>query len=196
VKGGRIDRSLTASVDFGRTILGWGNALEYKQTLDGVDLAPLLENRASKVRDSIYGEIGMSRAVRKGKWKYIALRESDYLKNLPLEMRQARLDACRDRMLMQGRQPFPNKATDPFAHIGWLPGGWDNTWSAMKEHPHYFDVDQLYNLEEDPNEKVNLAGDPQYAGILEEMKHELGNYLSTLPGQFGEFQSHCTATVN
>lgn len=187
VKGGRIDWSLTASVDFGRTILGWADALNYKQTLDGVDLAPLLEGRVDKVRDSIYGEIGMSRAVRKGNWKYIALREPDYLKNMPLEMRQAPIDECRRRMKKQGRKPFPNKATDPFAHIGWLPGGWDNTWSAMKEHPHYFDVDQLYNLADDPHELVNLAGDPQYADVLEKIKKELSGYLSRLPGKFGEF---------
>nr|WP_256381208.1 sulfatase/phosphatase domain-containing protein [Kiritimatiella glycovorans] len=32
---------------------------------------------------------------------------------------------------------------------------------------------ELYDLEEDPGEFVNLADDPKYAGLLERMKHEL-----------------------
>ena len=68
---------------------------------------------------------------------------------------------------------------DPFAHIAWLPGGWSNTWPAMKKHPHYFDVDQLYDLETDPYETTNLAGDPAHAPVLHEMKLRLQGYLQT-----------------
>lgn len=187
IKGGRLNTSLTSSVDFGTTILNWAQYRGDREGIDGVDLAPLLEGKVESVRESVYGEIGITRAVRKGNWKYLALREPDYLKNMPLEMRQARIDKMRKRMKRIGREPFKNKATDPFAHIAHLPGGWDNTWSAMREHPAYFDADQLYNLAEDPHEKVNLAGDPEYAEILAEMKAELSKYLENMPGQFGEF---------
>lgn len=182
-----IDNSLTSSVDFGRTILGWADALEHKELLDGVDLAPLLEGKTDKVRETIYGEIGISRTIRKGDWKYIALREPNYLKNLHPTERQRRFDKMHRMCRQANMVPFPNELDDPFAHIAWLPGGWSNTWPAMEAHPHYFDVDQLYNLADDPGEKVNLANNPLYNSILLDLKKELSGYLATLPGQFGEF---------
>lgn len=187
IRGGRFVDSLTSSVDFATTILHWAGADDEAAQLDGVDLRPVLTGDSESVRDSVYGEIGFSRAVRKGDWKYLALREPDYLKNLPMAERETRLKTARRRMIAQGRKPFPNKPTDPFAHIGYLPGGWDNTWSAMKEHPAYFDVDQLYNLAEDPDELHNLAADPESADKLVEMQGTLSGYLKDLPGSFGEF---------
>jgi N-acetylglucosamine-6-sulfatase len=32
---------------------------------------------------------------------------------------------------------------------------------------------ELYNLKEDPNEKINLINDPKYASIVKELKAEL-----------------------
>ena len=187
VQSGKTTDSLASSVDFGATILGWAGAGAEAAELDGVDLAPLLTGASPTVRDSVYGEIGFSRGVRVGDWKYIALREPDFLKNMPLEVRQARIDQANKRIKGENRKPFPNKPTDPFAHIGYLPGGWDNTWSAMKEHPAYFDVDQLYNLAADPDELNNLAADPSHADKLAELQAILATYLRDLPGRFGEF---------
>lgn len=187
VKGGRLDQSLTSSVDFGETILNWANYEGNRKGIDGVDLSPVLLGESNSVRDAVFGEIGMTRSVRVGDWKYLAIREPDYLKTMPLEIRQKRIDDMHVRMKNHGRKPFKNKATDPFAHIGYLPGGWDNTWAAMRDHPAYFDVDQLYNLTEDPHEKNNLASDPRYADILAELKAELTKHLANMPGKFGEF---------
>jgi len=53
--------------------------------------------------------------------------------------------------------------------------------------PHYFDPDQLYDLEADPCEQNNLAGDPACAPILADLKEKLRKKLRGLPHSFGEF---------
>ena len=72
----------------------------------------------------------------------------------------------------------------PFSHLEVVPGG-----GAAENHSYgilsgYFDPDQLYDLEADPGETQNLAKDPAYQEILDEMKKELEQYLKSLPGKF------------
>ena len=56
-----------------------------------------------------------------------------------------------------------------------------------KLFPHYLDEDQLYNLESDPCEQKNLAGTPENAPVLAEMREKLKARLADLPHLFGEF---------
>ena len=58
----------------------------------------------------------------------------------------------------------------------------------------YFDADQLYDLEADPKEQRNLAGKPEHAEKLEEMKAELQQYLKKLPGSFGELKPRTSSS--
>ena len=37
----------------------------------------------------------------------------------------------------------------------------------------YYEQDELYDLKNDPEERENLAGDPEYAGIIQDMKNIL-----------------------
>ena len=48
-------------------------------------------------------------------------------------------------------------------------------------------TDMLFNLNEDPHEKNNLADDPAYAETLEEMKALMAEKCAPLPHAFGEF---------
>lgn len=48
----------------------------------------------------------------------------------------------------------------------------------VSEDPHY---EQLFDLQEDPAELVNLAKDPAYANILETMRARLETYLQKIP---------------
>lgn len=65
-----------------------------------------------------------------------------------------------------------------------LPGGGQAENETYGKLPGYFDPDQLYDLEADPGELVNLANDPEYNEILEEMKETLRSYTNNLPGKF------------
>jgi hypothetical protein len=47
----------------------------------------------------------------------------------------------------------------------------------------------LYDLENDPDEVVNLAYDPKCSGVLKEMKQKLRQECMKLPGTFAEFKT-------
>ncbi|MEM7627606.1 MAG: sulfatase-like hydrolase/transferase [Planctomycetota bacterium] len=193
VKGGpgdgRRSDALLSSVDWAATMLSWAGAdpARYADEFDGLSFAPVLSGRMQATRSSVYGEMGYSRSVRVGDWKYIALRPSPYLEGLTDADKKAILNRWFQRRDRQGQRREANEPTDPFPHIIDIPGGVDNTWGPMRKHPHYFDRDQLYNLADDPDEQVNLAVDPAYGPVLETMRLELSRYLERLPGKFGEF---------
>ena len=62
-------------------------------------------------------------------------------------------------------------------------------YSADRDFPHYFDADQLYDLQSDPFEQHNIIDDPKMAETAASLKITLGQYLTTLPHTFGEFKS-------
>ncbi len=91
------------------------------------------------------------------------------------------------------RTPWPVKDPNaPFGHIGRIPGGMYDERAAMKKHPHYFAPDQLYNLQKDPDEQVNLVDNPEYKAKLEEMKKEMFRYFNekNIPGPYAECKKH------
>jgi hypothetical protein len=85
------------------------------------------------------------RGIHKGPWKYIAWRMPSSL--------------C--RQIERGEA----KRINPLG----LPSQ-EQPAITMENYPAYFAPDQLYNLEEDPNEQRNLAGDPTHGAVLAEMQ--------------------------
>jgi hypothetical protein len=55
---------------------------------------------------------------------------------------------------------------------------------CMHFYPHYFDPDQLFDLESDPREQRNLANDPAYADVLTEMRERLWKKLESFDHLF------------
>jgi len=53
-----------------------------------------------------------------------------------------------------------------------------------RNRPHYFDPDQLYDLEIDPYCRTNLAGDPAHRETLATLQAELAAHLSTFERPF------------
>ena len=50
--------------------------------------------------------------------------------------------------------------------------------------PHWFDHFQLYDLETDPNEQINLSGKKEYKEIEDKMKTKLQKYLDGIDHEF------------
>jgi arylsulfatase A-like enzyme len=187
VKGERRIDALTSNVDFGPTIAEWCGA--NAKNMDGVSLAALLKGKARSARHSVYGEIGYSRCVVKGDWKYLAVRFTDRIKDMTFEDRKQKLDRTNADLERRNRPVTTRDPMTPFTHLGTAPGGFDSEWHVVEKYPCYFDKDQLYNLAEDPREQKNLAKLPEHAKKLAEMQAELRQYLDSLPGGFGDLKT-------
>lgn len=183
---GGTSEALVSNVDFAPTILGMAGAEYEADTFDGRSFLSTLEGGPEPERAPLYFELGYTRAVRKGRWKYLALRYPARVADLGLEERSRMLKQYNSRRRATGHRVVTEDPTRPFSHITLIPGGGGAEAKSTGVYPAYFDPDQLYDLAADPRERRNLAGEPEHAAKLEEMKRELRKYLDRLPGKFGE----------
>ncbi len=184
---GSTSKALLSNVDFAPTIIDFAGGTVEPDTFDGVSIRPLLEGRTDRVRNSLYFEMGFTRAVRKGDWKYLALRYTDQVRNMPLAQRKRVLERVNANLKRRGKKVHSTNPEDPFSHISAIPGGGDAEHGSMGKYPAYYDEDQLYHLSRDPGEQNNLATSPEHAATLAEMKRLLDAHVRSLPGTFGEF---------
>ena len=186
--GGRTSPALISNVDFAPTILDLCGVTHSTQNFDGQSFLPVLEGRTQSIRTSLYFELGYARAIRRGPWKYVALRYPESVKNMSLEARRTALERVNRNLRRRGRPIITEDPTAPFSHLSLIPGGGDAERSSTGQYPAYYDEDQLYHLEKDPFEQVNLAQRQDYAPVLQDMRQELRQYLDTLPGTFAELK--------
>ncbi len=166
LKGGRRTSQALCNTDFAPTIYELcGIPRAQQPKMDGRSFARILRGDDKPVHDDIYLEIGSTRAVIKDNFKYIAWRIHPE--------REAGLDPK-----MKGKSLY---------HIGSTRGGRGLEKKIPKRYPGYWDVDQLYDLRQDPNEQVNLAKHPEHSERLQSMRQLLSSRLENLPGSFGEF---------
>ncbi|MEK6233176.1 MAG: sulfatase-like hydrolase/transferase, partial [Planctomycetales bacterium] len=128
--------------------------------IDGVAMAPLFDDPTQPIRQSVYSEMGPARSIKTKDWNYIALRYSKE------QIQAIRSDARSVKKLMG------------------LSGG----VSRARTRRGAFDLDQLYDLRADPDEKSNVAGDPANQSRLREMQRLLKQELAKFPRRpYGEF---------
>lgn len=187
-KVGTVCESNVSNVDFAPTIVEMAGADPVNYGFDGKSFAKILDGVNEEARESMYFEIGYSRGVRKGKYKYIALRYPQWIKDISLEERVEILEDYNARLAKRGKKPNNIDPSAPFGHIQIIPGGGDAEYLATQRYPNYADPDQLYDLESDPKERINLFNDKEYKDVLKEMKAELNKHIATIPGSFGEFK--------
>jgi len=180
---GNESSALVSNIDFTPTILELAGAPKPDQ-LDGISFLPILENQADSVRDSLFFEIGYTRAVLKDNYKYLAIRYPDNIENLSLEGRQANLDRMNNNLTERGRPLNNLDPMAPFGHMTPIPGGQDAEQGAINSHPNYNDPDQLYDLNTDPDEQVNVINEENMSAKLDELKALMQSYLDKLPGVF------------
>lgn len=188
-KVGNINHTKVSNIDFTPTLVEIaGGDVEGKE-FDGKSFKNVLEGDTTEIHPSLYFEMGYTRGILKDNFKYIALRYPAKIENLTLEERQEILDDWNAHLAMRGKKPNNLDPTKPFGHVQVIPGGGDAEFKATLRYKHYTDSDQLYDLSVDPTEQNNLASNPEYKEILEELQAELVTYLENLPGNFGEFKN-------
>ncbi|MEI7732278.1 MAG: sulfatase-like hydrolase/transferase [Verrucomicrobiota bacterium] len=163
VPSGLICDQPVQNIDFVPTCLDLAGAkAPPPMHLDGMSLMPLAKGVPGKWRDAFFLEIGHTRAVCVDRWKYIALRYSPEMQ-----------EKIKDKSL--GRPAYHMDTSLNLQEI------------ALKEHPGYWEADQLYDLQADPGEKHNLAKDPQHAQTVADLKTRLKGWLAGFNRPFGEF---------
>ena len=165
---GRTYDELVSHVDIAPTLLALARASSLPtRPVDGVSLLPVLNGGTNAVRDDLFAEIGYARAVRTKDRKYIAVRYTPDIYDL--------IDSGHLWERVEGNTPT-GEFTEPRPYyvnnrqLGSL---------AANSNPTYFDDDQIYNLDSDPDEDTNLYG--QEPEIASELKKQLSEYIGGIP---------------
>ena len=94
----------------------------------------------------LYFEMGYTRAVIKGKWKYLALRYPERASSMSIEERTRVLEQFNDKQKEHAKRILTTDPTAPFSHISLIPGGGGAEAASTGKRPGYYDADQLYDL--------------------------------------------------
>lgn len=161
IPAGQVSDALAGNVDVAPTVFDVCDITPPRSwTLDGKSMIPLVTKKTGRLHDALFLEMGYTRAVVTGRYKYIALRYPDDVKRQIERHDKPRFHMLTNRGLQK---------------------------RVMKQHPAYEDFDQLYDLKTDPDEKHNLAADPAHAETLKSMKERMAGFLKTFPKRpFGE----------
>ena len=170
---GRTCEVTVTNLDFTPTILELAGLPGPASEFDGRSFRRALDGSPVPLHEDVFFELGFTRGVRVGDWKYIALRYPPQPERFALVNNPPHIQGV--------ARPEGQPA---FGHIG----GNNNELAALRTQPAYFDRDQLYYLADDPREQRNLAGDTAHAAKLAEMKRALQRHLYRLPGGFGELK--------
>jgi len=188
-KCGNRNEALVSNIDFAPTIYDMaGGKVEKVKAFDGKSFLPILDGKKEKIHESLYFEMGFSRGVLMDNHKYIALRYPEYAMNWSMKERQKKLDDWNNFRIANKLKYHFDDASLPFSHLMLIPGGGDAEFPSTKRYKHYYDADQLYDLNKDPKEQDNLYENEAYSAKLKGLKKELKKYLNDLPGIFGEFK--------
>jgi len=181
---GPVCDALVSNIDFAPTILDMAGIQAAETHFDGISFYPALMGEKPQTQRVLYFELGFVRGIRKGEWKYIALRYPEYARNMTLKERQRVLDAYNEDRRFRNMPIVNTDPSKPFSHLEVLPGGGHAEFESTGKYAGYYDADQLYHLAEDPEEQNNLAKEPAFQDKLRELKSDLKKILDQLPGQF------------
>jgi N-sulfoglucosamine sulfohydrolase len=155
-KTGVVNRAMTSWVDIVPTILHWA-AVKAPPNLPGRSLLPILEEEQPKGWDQVFAshtfhEVTMyypMRAIRTRKFKYIR----NLAHKLEYPIAADLYDSATWQAILQHKErKLGQRSLNAFLH-----------------RP----AEELYDLEKNPVETKNLAGDPAHARVLQQMRKQL-----------------------
>jgi len=159
IEPGTVCDQMAQNIDFVPTLMDIaGIEKTDDMVIDGTSLLPLLKGEDKPLHEDLFFEYGVTRAVSNGKWKYIAFR---YTEEQIEQMKNGQLE-----------KPLGTMGNMHDFNVG------------VYHQPHWYDPDQLFDLENDPLEQNNLAADPAFAGRLEIMQARLRNHLDRFDHPF------------
>jgi arylsulfatase A-like enzyme len=156
--GGRCG-SLVSTVDIAPTVLKLAG-VEPGPTVQGKDIAPLFGDPSDKVRDLIFAErnwhdyASHGRAARSERFKFIRNDDRERPLTPPADAVRSPTFVAMRRLRDEGKLSPAQRAC------------------FVSPRP----PEELYDMDADPHELVNLAGDPKYARVLAEMRLALSEW--------------------
>jgi arylsulfatase A-like enzyme len=169
-QAGRSYGELISSIDFAPTVLDLaGITPPAGADIDGRSYRAVLEGSEAPIQDAIFSELGSARSVKTKKWKYIAVR---YTKEEQASIARGEKFSGHDASTLIDRPYY----------------SWNSElgFYAAMHNPHYFEIDQLYDLEADPREERNVFA--EHPEVVAEMRERLAIWLRTFPDRpYGEF---------
>lgn len=155
ISPGSINENLISYTDIFPTIL---DACQIQAddnlNLSGQSFWQSLIGESFTAQEYLYFENGYTRAIRDKRFKYIAFR---YPPQVIEQLKNNEYDKA------------PNHLTTPDQGHATI---------TMTYYPNYFDADQLYDLENDPYERNNLAYNPEYSKELKRLQSQLQKQLN------------------
>ena len=157
---GLVNHAMVSFIDLVPTILDWTGAPGPTYELPGRSILPILEQENAEGWDEVFlshtfHEVTMYYPVRA-----VRTRKHKYIKNLFPEL----------------TYPFPS---DLWASATWqsiLKGKLTHMGSRRVEDYLHRPAEELYDLENDPDEVKNLAADARYAPILRDLRGRLDDF--------------------
>ncbi len=155
---------LTSNLDILPTLMELSGLDASDKNFDGESWVDMMLNGASLQREAICTEVVYQRAVITKEWKYVATRFTpEVAKNVT-----------------------PENRTD-YSIEGFVS---KDRYNNQDFYPAYYDDDQLYNIKNDYDEQHNLYNDPQYAEQAATMRRLMGEFIGSLPYDFGEYKAN------
>jgi arylsulfatase A-like enzyme len=167
---GVVYSHVTSSVDITPTILDCaGVQVPQAMHMDGVSLKPVLMGSSKPVQEALFLQLGYACGVKTDTMKYIAVRYPKEIEE-KISLRETFKGLLKETL----KQPY---LTMHAQLCSWAAGS----------NPHYFERDQLYDLVNDPEEKVNLfTQKPEEAKKMQALLAEkIKKHIPHRP--FGEF---------
>ena len=162
VPAGREIEAQVSHVDFYPTLLeAAGAEIPETHSVDGRSYLDLLKGKTETHREVTYQEMGVARAVTKGRYRLVHF---FYPESVIEKIRAGAVHPTPPSVQAYVEGPFCN-------------------YNFINK-PHYFDPVQLYDREADPCERRNLAHEPAYAEILTDLTTELHAITDSLPGPY------------
>lgn len=161
VQPGSRCASLVSTVDIAPTLLALAG-IEPGATFQGKDFSPLLKDPTAKVRARIFAErnwhdyAARGRSTRTERFNYIKNDDNDRPLTPPA-------DAVRSPTFVAMRRLRDAGTLTP-----------EQRACFVSPRP----AEELYDLEDDPHELVNQAGNPRYAKVLGEMRAALADWVT------------------
>jgi N-sulfoglucosamine sulfohydrolase len=156
---GVVNSGMTSYVDITPTILDWMN-VKPPAGLPGRSLLPILEQEKPKDWDVVYASHQMHEVTMYYPMRMIRTRTHKLILNLahPLEYPTAEdlfNSPTWQGVLKRGDKTLGERSLESYLH-----------------RPH----EELYDLENDPHEMKNVAGDPKYADVLKDLRARLKDW--------------------